>query len=216
MCGLSWNLGASTSWNPQGLSRPVQGLLYLPFICHPVCNMMSYLYYKKPCDTAEMYFSLTYWLHLWWQKFPFFICVKLLNSMEIGVLENVLTKKDTLKLILSQLNPFTTFKPLFLYTCLLVLSSFLLFMCLFPLKFPEKSFSVFIHAPCSVHPPIFLTVFGKKDRLLCSLYVTFPFSLWPFFLGGVGGLFVYIVFYIMAYCQPCRWHNILWELIGCS
>jgi len=29
MCRLSWNLGASTSWNPQGLSRPVIGLLYL-------------------------------------------------------------------------------------------------------------------------------------------------------------------------------------------
>jgi len=27
-CRLSWNLGASTSWNPQGLSRPVMGLLY--------------------------------------------------------------------------------------------------------------------------------------------------------------------------------------------
>jgi hypothetical protein len=26
---LSWNLGTSTSWNPQGLSRFVQGLLYL-------------------------------------------------------------------------------------------------------------------------------------------------------------------------------------------
>jgi len=26
---LSWNLGASTSWNPQGLSRPVMVLLYL-------------------------------------------------------------------------------------------------------------------------------------------------------------------------------------------
>jgi hypothetical protein len=26
---LSWNLGASTSWNPLGLSRPVMGLLYL-------------------------------------------------------------------------------------------------------------------------------------------------------------------------------------------
>jgi len=26
---LSWNLGASTSWNPQGLSRPVIGLLLL-------------------------------------------------------------------------------------------------------------------------------------------------------------------------------------------
>ena len=29
MCRLSWNPGASTSWNPQGLSRPVMGLLYL-------------------------------------------------------------------------------------------------------------------------------------------------------------------------------------------
>ena len=32
MCRLSWNLGTSTSWNPQGLCRPVMGLLYLlPF-----------------------------------------------------------------------------------------------------------------------------------------------------------------------------------------
>jgi hypothetical protein len=29
MCRLSLNLGASTSWDPQGLSRPVMGLLYL-------------------------------------------------------------------------------------------------------------------------------------------------------------------------------------------
>jgi hypothetical protein len=29
MCQLSSNLGASNSWNPQGLSRPVMGLLYL-------------------------------------------------------------------------------------------------------------------------------------------------------------------------------------------
>jgi hypothetical protein len=29
MCRLSWNLGASISCNPQGLSRPVMGLLYL-------------------------------------------------------------------------------------------------------------------------------------------------------------------------------------------
>jgi hypothetical protein len=28
MCRLSWNLGAWTSWSPQGLSRPVHGLLY--------------------------------------------------------------------------------------------------------------------------------------------------------------------------------------------
>jgi hypothetical protein len=29
MCRLSRNLGASTCWNPKGLSRPVMGLLYL-------------------------------------------------------------------------------------------------------------------------------------------------------------------------------------------
>jgi hypothetical protein len=29
MCRLFLNLEASTSWNPQGLSRPVMGLLYL-------------------------------------------------------------------------------------------------------------------------------------------------------------------------------------------
>jgi hypothetical protein len=29
MCRLSSNLGASTSWNPQGLSSSVMGLLYL-------------------------------------------------------------------------------------------------------------------------------------------------------------------------------------------
>ena len=35
MCRLSWNLGASTSWNPLGLFRPVMGLLYLyhAYIC---------------------------------------------------------------------------------------------------------------------------------------------------------------------------------------
>jgi hypothetical protein len=29
VCRLSWNQGASTSWNPQSLSRPVMGLLYI-------------------------------------------------------------------------------------------------------------------------------------------------------------------------------------------
>ena len=33
MCRLSWNLGASTSWDLQGLSRPVKGLLYLYLTC---------------------------------------------------------------------------------------------------------------------------------------------------------------------------------------
>jgi hypothetical protein len=29
MCRLSWNVGASTSWNSQGMSRPVMGLSFL-------------------------------------------------------------------------------------------------------------------------------------------------------------------------------------------
>jgi hypothetical protein len=33
MCWLSRNLGASTSWNPKGLSRPVMGLLYMLWYC---------------------------------------------------------------------------------------------------------------------------------------------------------------------------------------
>ena len=41
MCRLSWNLGASASWNTLGLSRPVMGLLYLyihVYICrHKSC-----------------------------------------------------------------------------------------------------------------------------------------------------------------------------------
>ena len=37
MCRLSWNLGASTSRNPQGLSRPVMGLLYV----YPVAETLS-------------------------------------------------------------------------------------------------------------------------------------------------------------------------------
>jgi hypothetical protein len=51
MCRLSWNPGASASWNAQGLSRPVQRLLYLlPLINHkhillcfffPVCTVMA-------------------------------------------------------------------------------------------------------------------------------------------------------------------------------
>ena len=29
ICRLSWNVGAPNSWDPQGLSRPVQGLFYI-------------------------------------------------------------------------------------------------------------------------------------------------------------------------------------------
>jgi hypothetical protein len=50
MCRLSWNLGASTCWNPQGLSRPAMTLLYL------------YLY-KRFCDPIVLVSQITLYLH---------------------------------------------------------------------------------------------------------------------------------------------------------
>ena len=38
MCRLSWNPGASAFWNPQGLSRPVMGLLYLLTVWSATCS----------------------------------------------------------------------------------------------------------------------------------------------------------------------------------
>ena len=43
MCRLSWNLGASTSWNPQGLSRLVMGLLYLYIYSITLASFVSKL-----------------------------------------------------------------------------------------------------------------------------------------------------------------------------
>ena len=40
ICQLSWNLGASTSWNPQCLSRSVQGFLYL-YLLPAATNVIS-------------------------------------------------------------------------------------------------------------------------------------------------------------------------------
>jgi len=50
MYRLSWNLGAPSSWNPQSLSRPVMGLLYLylylyPYLCW--CSMIHVIYICK-------------------------------------------------------------------------------------------------------------------------------------------------------------------------
>jgi len=48
LCRLSWNLGASASWNPQGLSRSVMGLLYL-FYLLTHCDILRFLCSIIPC-----------------------------------------------------------------------------------------------------------------------------------------------------------------------
>jgi len=49
MCRLSWNLEASTSWNPQGLSRSVIGLIY------------PYLYYFRATVSTQTGAILAKW-----------------------------------------------------------------------------------------------------------------------------------------------------------
>jgi hypothetical protein len=46
MYRLSINLGVSTSWNPQGLSRPVMGLLYLYLLQLLTTHSVSYYILK--------------------------------------------------------------------------------------------------------------------------------------------------------------------------
>jgi hypothetical protein len=52
MCWLSRNLGASTTWNPKGLSRPVMRLLYL------YCS-------KKSSTGSSVYIQVFTQLFLW-------------------------------------------------------------------------------------------------------------------------------------------------------
>ena len=72
---LSWNLGASTSWNPQGLPRPVMGLLYL--ILKFIQLFQIWLksdnnghFYERIWTHLERYFSNAGWRQeTFWQGF---------------------------------------------------------------------------------------------------------------------------------------------------
>ena len=58
MCRLSLNLGASTSWNPQGLSRPVMGLLYLflPSVSTNHCYVCNWLQTLGQHSAGDVFF----------------------------------------------------------------------------------------------------------------------------------------------------------------
>jgi hypothetical protein len=51
MCLLFCNLGAWTFWNPQCLSRPVMGLLYLSTSRYPTCYV-RWISFIKACDAV--------------------------------------------------------------------------------------------------------------------------------------------------------------------
>jgi hypothetical protein len=65
MYRLSINLGASTFWNPKGLSRPVMGLLYLRPVC--TCSPTLFIIFtlnfsisSKKCNLCPFKCSITY------------------------------------------------------------------------------------------------------------------------------------------------------------
>ena len=63
MCRLSWNLGAITSWNPQGLCMPVQGLLHiLLFYLHSLIGPDRYKTRNKIVSLSCIEMSLQFWL----------------------------------------------------------------------------------------------------------------------------------------------------------
>ena len=57
---ISWNLGTSTSWYPQSLSRPVQGQLYL-YLKHVAANGLC-------CYTFLTHASCIHMLYVLWQQ----------------------------------------------------------------------------------------------------------------------------------------------------
>ena len=65
MCRLSWNLGVSFSWNPQGLSRPVMGLLnrYLYYILFGEMRIKGILYIYIYIELLTLF--LLMW-RIWW------------------------------------------------------------------------------------------------------------------------------------------------------
>jgi len=68
MCRLSWSLGASTSWNPVGLSRPVMGLLF-----YTPNRVLSSTCWKTP-NTGHY----PVWCKIWKKKTLFHVVRKML------------------------------------------------------------------------------------------------------------------------------------------
>ena len=67
MCRLSWNLGASTSRNPQGLSRPVMGLLFLITGINYAVDKPSFSKLSKsPISRYQLYRYIHYWRSQVW------------------------------------------------------------------------------------------------------------------------------------------------------
>jgi hypothetical protein len=75
MCWLSWNMGASTSWNPEGLSSPVLRLLYL----HPY---LSALLFSNRLCLISFYNQFYIYFCLMWYMPHIIMLLDLITLME--------------------------------------------------------------------------------------------------------------------------------------
>jgi len=70
MCRLSWNLGASTSWNTWSLSRPVMGLLYFYlYLCTFMITFRSVFLRIRSFSERKLYRKSK---HAFWVQRHFF------------------------------------------------------------------------------------------------------------------------------------------------
>ena len=92
MCRLYWNMEASTSWKPQGLPRPVMGLIYLiPYHIIYKYELKSQIYYGV-CTIPDLFYRylgvVTCLLYstsvLFWKDYPQ-LTVPLNNFREKGL-----------------------------------------------------------------------------------------------------------------------------------
>jgi len=82
MCRLSWNLGASTSWNPQGLSRPVIGLLY---ILNVNTTAWGWPIWPKQVATLKVTgFNLWMWVKSWRRQVETSACTFTIDGLSKG------------------------------------------------------------------------------------------------------------------------------------
>jgi hypothetical protein len=73
MCWLSWNLVTSTSWNPQGLSRPVTEFLYLLQNHEEFSKCRGLFPYLGRVTKAEL---RNEWSSTWAPPFAFLACLR--------------------------------------------------------------------------------------------------------------------------------------------
>ena len=94
MCRLSWNLGASASWNPQGLAGPVKRLLYL--LCFPSRASPGN---RGRSQGQKLYFSVTIcssavddvtYKSLFWEKWN-----QICTAFSSGILKTMMLSTDS-------------------------------------------------------------------------------------------------------------------------